>query len=96
MAVIPMTRMNKHVKGFQTGEIYYFGKKQLKEKQRQHSCLIFEVVPLVGQGSISIFFRKERVLEKDIPVILRRLPPLGKLSSILMVRVSFSFRETDI
>lgn len=40
-------------------------KKQLKEKQRQSSCLIFEVVPLVGQGSISVVFRKEMVLEKD-------------------------------
>lgn len=70
--------------------------KKIAQGKRQHSCLIFEVVPLVGQGSISIFFRKERVLEKDILVVLRRLPALGKLSSILMVRVSFSFRETDI
>lgn len=57
--------------------------------------MIFEVVPLVGPGSISIFFRKEMVLEKDTLVLLRP-PALGKLSSMLMVRASFSLQETDI
>lgn len=67
-------------------------KKWLKEKQRQNSCLICEVVPLVQQGSISVFFRKETVLEKDREAILRVLSVLGKLSSMLMVRIGFSFR----
>lgn len=49
-------------------------------------------MPLVGQGSIPIFFRKEMVLGKDTAVILRILPVLRKLSSMLMVRLTFSFR----
>ena len=56
---------------------------------------MFEGLPLVGPGSISIFFRKEMVLEKDTPVLLR-LPALGKPSSMLMLKASFSLQETDI
>lgn len=73
-----------------------FWQKQLKEKQRQNSRLIFAVVPLVGQSSISIFFRKEMDLAKDIVVILRTLPAPGKLSRMLIVRLRFSSSQDDI
>lgn len=84
--------MNDYVKCFQIGEIYYFGKKIAQGKQRRNSCLNVEAVPRAGQGSIPIFFRKEMVLEKDMVVILRILPALAKLSSMLMERLSFRFR----
>lgn len=69
-----------------------FWKKIAQGKQRQNSCLNVEAVPRAGQGSIPIFFRKEMVLEKDMVVILRILPALAKLSSMLMERLSFRFR----
>lgn len=46
-------------------------------------------MPLVWPGSIPIFFRKEMVLEKD-GVLLA----LGRLSSMLTVRLGFGFRLT--
>lgn len=55
-----------------------FWKKIAQGKQRRNSCLNFEAVPLAGQGSIPIFFRKEMVLEKDKVVTLRILPASGK------------------
>lgn len=61
--------MNEYVKCFQIGEIYYFGKKNSSRKNKGKIPASCEVVPLGGQGSISIFFKKEMVLEKDRVVI---------------------------